>query len=231
VAWRVERFRQSSGFCDADLVAPGPLRRFFRDRPIIGLVAGAVVGLVLVAVLVVFDVDLVLQAYKRSASSTLAAVVIGAAAALATVVAFAWYRRRVGRLGGTARRLLGRAAIVWSGLFVVAFVWTHPRHRDDEFATPLEVAVVSYCLVIVVVAVCLVPVAVLIPARPASHGTRDRIRVWKVDDEEPYFIAYCDCGWVGTAYDVTDPEAREKAFRDARAHGTNVAPDVEQPLG
>ena len=55
----------------------------------IGLVASAVVGLVLVAVLVVFDVGLVLQAYERSASSTLAAVVIGTAAALGTVLAFA----------------------------------------------------------------------------------------------------------------------------------------------
>jgi hypothetical protein len=197
----------------------------------IGIITAAVGCLVLVAVLVVFDAGLVVQAYERSASSTVAAVVIGTAAALGTVLAFAWYRSRVGRLGGTARRALGWAGIVWSGLFVIAFVWTHPRHRDDEFATPLEVAVVSYCLVIVVVAVCLVPFAVLRPARPATHGTRDRIRVWKVDDEEPYFIAYCDCGWVGTAYDVTDPEAQEKAFRDARAHGANVAPYVEHPLG
>ena len=144
---------------------------------------------------------------------------------------FAWYRNRVRSLGHTNRRVLGRAGIVWSALFVVAFVWTHPKHRDDEFATPLEVAIVSYCLIIVVTAVCLLPVAVLGLARPAKHGTGDRIRVWKVDDEEPYFIAYCDCGWVGTACDATDPQAQDKAFRDARAHGTNVAPEVEHPLG
>jgi hypothetical protein len=197
----------------------------------IGLVASAVVGLVLVAVLVVFDAGLVVQAYERSASSTVAAVVIGTAAALGTVLAFAWYRSRVGRLGGTARRVLGWAGIAWAGLFVIAFVWTHPRHRD-EFSTPLEVAVVSYCLIVVLVAVCLLPVAMLGFARPTNYGTRDRIRVWKVDDDdEPYFVAYCDCGWVGTAHDATDLEAQDKAFRDARDHGTNVAPEVEHPLG
>jgi hypothetical protein len=196
----------------------------------IGIIAGAVGCLVLVAVLVVFDVGLVVQAYERSSSSTMAAVVIGTATALGTVLAFAWYRSRVGRLGGTARRALGWAGIAWSGLFVIAFVWTHPRHRD-ELSTPLEVAVVSYCLVVVLVAVCLLPVVVLGLARPTNHGTRDRIRVWTVDDDEPYFVAYCDCGWVGTAHDATDAEAQDKAFRDARDHGTNVAPDVEHPLG
>jgi hypothetical protein len=196
----------------------------------IGLVASAVVGLVLVAVLVVFDAGLVVQAHERSASSTVAAVVIGTAAALGTVFAFAWYRSRVGRLGGTARQALGWAGIAWSGLFVIAFFWTHPRHRD-EFSTPLEVALVSYCLIVVLVAVCLLPVIVLGLARPTHHGTRDRIRVWKVDDEEPYFVAYCDCGWVGNAHDATDLEAQDKAFRAARDHGTNVAPEVEHPLG
>ena len=197
----------------------------------IGLIAGAVGCLVLVAVLVAFDVGLVLQAYERSASSTVAAVVIGTAAALGTVLAFAWYRSGVGRLGGTARRVLGWAGITWSGLFVIAFVWTHPRHRDDAFSTALEVAVVSYCLIVVVVAICLVPFAVLRLARPASHDTNDRVRVWKVDNKEPYLVAYCDCGWVGTAYDATDLEAQGKAFRDARDHGANVAPEVEHPLG
>jgi len=209
----------------------GRVRRFFREHPEIGLAASGVVGLALVAFLVVLDTSLVVRAYERSASSTLAAVVIATVAALGTVVAFAWFRRRVGDIGGSARRVLGWAGIAWAGLFVVAFVWTHPRHRDDEFTTPLEVAVVSYCLIIVITAVAILPVAVLRLARPATHDTNDRIRVWKVDDKEPYFVAYCDCGWVGSAVDATDPHARDKAFRDAREHGTNVAPEVEHPLG
>ena len=84
---------------------------------------------------------------------------------------------------------------------------------------------------IVVVAVCLVPVALLKLSRPRVHHSDDRVRVWEVRDKEPYFVAYCDCGWGGTAFDVTDPHAQDNAFRDARQHGTNVASDVEHPLG
>jgi hypothetical protein len=66
---------------------------------VIGLVVGGIVGLALVVVLVVLDTSLVVQAHERSASSTLAAVVIAVAAALGTVLAFAWYRGHVGDLG------------------------------------------------------------------------------------------------------------------------------------
>ena len=127
---------------------------------------------------------------------------------------------RLGHLRGKLRRILGWAGIAWSALFLVAFVWTHPRHRDDDFATPLEVAAVTYCVIIIVVAVCLVPVALVNLSRPERHNSDDRIRVWEVADKEPYFVAYCDCGWVGTAFDTTDPHAQDKAFRDARDHGT-----------
>ena len=159
------------------------------------------------------------------------AVVLGVGAALGTVLVFAWSRSRLERFRGKPRLLLGWAGIAWAALFVVAFVWTHPRHRDDESVTPLEVAVVTYCLIIVVVAVCLVPVALLRLSRPRVHHSNDQVRVWEVRDKEPYFVAYCDCGWVGTAFDVTDPHAQDNAFRDARGHGPNVASDVEHPLG
>jgi hypothetical protein len=212
-------------------VSPGRVRRFFDERPLIGLIAGGAFGLALVVFVVVADTSLVLQAYERSASSTLVAVVIGTGAALGTVLAFAWYRSRVDRLGSTARRILGWAGIAWAALFVVGFVWTHPRHRDDKLATSLEVAVVSYCLIIVVVAVCLLPVAVLGLSRPKTHDPGNQVRVWEVRDKEPYFVAYCDCGWVSTAYEAAEPDARDNTFRDAREHGTNVAPEVEYPLG
>jgi cytochrome bd-type quinol oxidase subunit 2 len=212
-------------------VFPRRVRRFFDERPLIGLIGGAVIGLALVVFLIVIDTSLVVQAYERSAESTVVAVVIAVGAALATVFAFAWYRSRVGGLGTTARRILGWAGIAWSALFVVGFVWTHPRHRDDASTTPLEVAVVSYCLIIIVVAVCLFPVAVFKLSRPTTHDPDDEVRVWEIRDKEPYFVSYCDCGWVGTAYDSTEPDARDKAFSDARQHGTNIAPGVEYPLG
>ncbi len=210
---------------------PRRVRRFFDERPLIGLIAGGVFGIALVTFLVVADTSLVAQTYERSASSTVVAVVLGAGAALGTVLVFAWSRSRLERFRGKPRLLLGWAGIAWAALFVVAFVWTHPRHRDDESVTPLEVAVVTYCLIIVVVAVCLVPVALLRLSRPRVHHSNDQVRVWEVRDKEPYFVAYCDCGWVGTAFDVTDPHAQDNAFRDARQHGPNVASDVEHPLG
>ena len=210
---------------------PRRVRRFFDERPLIGLIAGGVFGIALVTFLVVADTSLVAQTYEQSASSTVVAVVLGAGAAFGTVLVFAWSRSRLERFRGKPRLLLGWAGIAWAALFVVAFVWTHPRHRDDESVTPLEVAVVTYCLIIVVVAVCLVPVALLRLSRPRVHHSNDQVRVWEVRDKEPYFVAYCDCGWVGTAFDVTDPHAQDNAFRDAREHGPNVASDVEHPLG
>jgi hypothetical protein len=212
-------------------VLPRRVRRFFDERPLIGLIAGGVFGIALVTFLVVADTSLVAQTYERSASSTVVAVVLGAGAALGTVLVFAWSRSRLERFRGKPRLLLGWAGIAWAALFVVAFVWTHPRHRDDDSVTPLEVAVVTYCLIIVVVAVCLVPVALLRLSRPRVHHSNDQVRVCEVRDKEPCFVAYCDCGWVGTAFDVTDPHAQDNAFRDAREHGPNVASDVEHPLG
>ena len=94
-------------------------------------------------------------------------------------------RERIRNLSDLGQRIGYSCFALAVVLFVVAFVWTHPRHRDDAFSTPLEVAVVSYCLIVVVVAICLVPFAVLRLARPASHDTNDRVRVWKVDDKEP----------------------------------------------
>lgn len=208
---------------------PGRVRRVVEYRSLIGFIAGGVVGLALVVFVVVVDVTLLAQAYQRAASSTLPAVAIGTGAAFGTVLAFAWYRSSVGRLGTTARRLLGWAGIAWAVSFLVALVWTHPRNRDDASATPLEIAVVSYCLIIVVTAMCLFPIAVLKLARPPTHKPDDRVRVAELRDKKPYFVAYCDCGWVGEAYDAAALEARDSAFRDAHAHGVNVASDVEQP--
>jgi hypothetical protein len=212
-------------------VPRGRVRRFFDERPLIGLISAAVFGLALVVFMVVADTNLVVRAYDRSASSTLWAAVLGAGAALGTVLAFAWYRGRVGNLGTTARRVLGWTGIAWAALFVVGFMWTHPKHRDDESATPLEVAVVTYSVIVVVVAVCLVPIALRISSRPSKHDPDDQIRVWELRDEQPYFVAYCDCGWVGTAYEAGAPNAQDDAFRDAREHGTNVAAEVERPPG
>jgi hypothetical protein len=113
---------------------------------------------------------------------------------------------------------------------VIAVAWTHPVGRD-ELATPVETAVISYRLFIVVVAVAgFLPVAVIRQAR-STHRPRDRVRVMHVRNKRPYFVPDCDCGLAGTPYDADEPGARDRALRDARAHGTNVASEVEYPLG
>jgi hypothetical protein len=212
-------------------VVSGRTRRGLSDlRSMLGLLAGVLLGTALVVFVMVLDAGLVVRAYERSESSTLPAVVTGAAAALGTVLAIVWYRRRVDQLGGTARRVLGRVGIAWAVSFVVAFFLTHPKGRDDELATPVEVAVICYVLVIVVAAVVVFPFAVRRLARPRGHRPQHRVHVWHVADGEPSFVPACECGWVGGAYDAAEPEARDKAFRDARRHGTNVASDVERAL-
>jgi MFS family permease len=204
-------------------------RRFARARTVIGGVGLVLFGIALVVFLVVSDVQLIDRAVERS-ESALSAVVLGAAGALGTVFGTAWYRWRVDDLGPVLRRALGWVGIAWSVAFVVAFAWTHAVDRDDESPSPAEAGVAAYVLLIILAAVGFLPFAVRMLARPRAHEPHDRVRVWDVQDEEPFFIAYCDCGWVGTAYDATDPDAREKAFRDAHRHGPDVEPEVEQPL-
>src|SRR5262249_31262558 len=46
------------------------------------------------------------------------------------------------------------------------------------------------------------------------------------DDFEPYFVALCECGWVGEPRDT-----REEAFADAREHDPRVEPQVGRPVG
>jgi len=169
-------------------------------------------------------------AYERSEASTLLAVVAGTAAVVGTVIGVVWYRRRVDQLGDTARRALGWFGIAWSVLFVVAFLGTHAGGRDDNDAGPLQAGVVTYLLLIIVAAVALFPILVVRHGRPKPHEPHDLVRVWQVDGKAPFFIAYCDCGWVGAPHEADEPHARDHAFRDARGHGTNVAPEVEDPL-
>jgi hypothetical protein len=195
------------------------------------LIGGVVFGIALFVFVVVIDTQFVGSALEHSESSALPAVVIGVAAALGTVLGVVWYRRRVDDLGKTARRLLGSVGIAWAVAFVIAFFATHPRGRNDEDATALEAGIVSYLLGILIAAAAFLPIALLRFSRPHAHERNDRVRVMHVQDKEPFFVSSCDCGWVGPAYDEADPDAPDKAFRDARAHGANVAPEVERPLG
>ena len=152
--------RLCGGVCHACRVARGGSRRFTEARSLIGLAGTVAFGIALVAFVVVADTALVVRAYQRSASSTLPAIAGGAAAALATVLAFAWYRSAAARLGRSARRNLGRAGLAWGALFIVATLWTHPLGRDEDAVSAPEVAAVTYVVLLVVAAVAVLPLAV-----------------------------------------------------------------------
>jgi hypothetical protein len=43
---------------------------------------------------------------------------------------------------------------------------------------------------------------------------------------EPYFIAICDCGWVGKDFSTS-----ADAFDDARQHSPLVSEEIRRPVG
>jgi hypothetical protein len=202
-----------------------------RVRETTWLVAGTVFGIALFVFVVVLDTQLIASGFERSEPWALPAVLIGVAAALATVLIAIWFSRRANELGRLPRRVMGMAGIAWAVVFVILFFLTHPTGRDEDAASSLEVGAVSYVLAIVVAAVAFLPVAIVRLGRRSVHRPDNRVHVMHVAEKTPFYVASCDCGWVGAAYDETEPAAREKAFREARAHGTNVAPEVERPLG
>jgi O-antigen/teichoic acid export membrane protein len=198
-------------------------------RTIVGLVGVLLVGTAIVVFLVVYDVQFVLHVYERSETSTLVAVIAATAALVGTIVGVVWFKRSEDHVGRRARRVLGRVAIAWSILFLIAFFWTHPMNRDEHLGSPVHAGLVTYVVLVVVVAVALFPYVMFRLSRPKPHRPHDRVRVWRLRDKQPYLVAYCDCGWVGAPHDDDEPHSRDSAFREARAHGTNVAPQVEDP--
>ncbi len=46
------------------------------------------------------------------------------------------------------------------------------------------------------------------------------------DRFEPYFIALCDCGWVGEGFSTS-----AEAFEDARRHSPLVSEEIRRPVG
>jgi hypothetical protein len=65
--------------------------------------------------------------------------------------------------------------------------------------------------------------------RAADGRCAGPAEVWQVRDTgrrpayEPYLVATCECGWVGTAR-PPDPDAERAAFAEARSHTPNVGP-------
>jgi hypothetical protein len=43
---------------------------------------------------------------------------------------------------------------------------------------------------------------------------------------EPYFVAICECGWIGETRGSS-----EEAFKDAYDHDSNVSEEIQRPVG
>jgi hypothetical protein len=49
-------------------------------------------------------------------------------------------------------------------------------------------------------------------------------------DFDPYFVARCECGWLGEARDAQEPHALEAACAEGFGHGAHVEPLVVRML-
>ena len=59
--------------------------------------------------------------------------------------------------------------------------------------------------------------------RVAVYDTRPE----RPGEFEPYFVAICECGWLGDTHETSEP-----AFSEAYAHAPDaVAPEPIRPLG
>jgi hypothetical protein len=64
----------------------------------------------------------------------------------------------------------------------------------------------------------------LLAAPPVVHAVT--VMFSRMDDGDSFFVATCECGWVGDAA-ATEAECRAEALE----HSPNVQPETEYPLG
>lgn len=170
------------------------------------------------------------------------AVLIGVAVGIAVVVAVRMIM---------ARWIRGRAAVVVGTVlflgWLAGFTWLHPRfHQHDvsfNSSARVATAIATDIQLIALGALCLLGAAspqaarrlALRPRAVAALARPHAAEVWHVIDSgpkpsfDPYFVAQCDCTWVGPTR--TGPDAERDAFADARAHTPNVRDAVVNPLG
>ena len=207
----------------------------------------AAVGCLLLAVAgAAFDSIRISRACHLLGSSAVAAAALGAVSVMATAAVFVW----AGKRGARARRGLlwwadWLALAMWIVAVMLAFSVTHARDGSDRLTSDLAVGVTTYT------GACLFALFFyggLRMLRPRGHSrttmadhpigagptgrTHDvsdpnhHAEVWHVavnHNELDYYIAHCDCDWVGAAYDRVDTEAEHSARREANSHSTNVA--------
>ena len=211
------------------------------------------VGVVAIAAaigLAIFDSVRVSHAWRLLGTAAVWATVWGGLSAIATTGLIVWAGKHHAwaRSGGDWRAY--RWAVgVWAVALALAFGTTHSRWRSDQLTSNVAVGLTTYTAAFFVVlffsgglrmlrsrtsnSVPLSDTTVLdyqaLTERTHSFGDPDhQAEVWHVHlgrDEPDYYIAHCDCDWVGTPY-KTEPDCEQSARREANYHSENVADTV-----
>jgi hypothetical protein len=214
-------------------------------------VATALGSMTFGVLLAVLDGVRITQACQRIGRHAVWDLLWGALAMLATAVLLVRAGRtdvwvRTGFWARTFQWTVG----VWCILLCVAFVATHPWGGSNGITSSLAVGI-DVCAGGLLVAGLLaggvstlrpeargMPAALnagaAVPHVGLSHQhsvahSQHHAEVWHVDvsrEDPDYFIAHCDCDWVGAAHIATEPNAEASARHDANGHATTVAPVV-----
>jgi len=190
------------------------------------------------------------QAFQQIGGSALLGLLWGglAAAATATLIIRS-PRTGIWERSGLWARSFRWAVGLWLVVLFFGLVITNPRNGPNDITSGVMVGIAT-CTGALFIAVFLWGgLSLLRPhagSMPKVNTTVDgwqgglshqysvahslhHAEVWHVDvsrDDPDYFIAHCDCDWVGTAHDATEPNAEASARHEANAHAPTVAPLV-----
>jgi len=184
------------------------------------------VGVVAVAAAIslgIFDLDRISQAWRLLGAAAVWATLWGGLSIIATTGLIVWAGKHHAWTRSGARWRAYRWAVgVWAVALVLAFGATHSRWESDQLTSNLSVGVTTYTSALFVLlffssgfrALWPRTSGSLQPSDPAvpdyqaltdrTHDFGDpdhQAEVWHVHlgrDEPDYYIAHCDCDWVGT---------------------------------
>ena len=161
-----------------------------------------------------------------------------AAALVAGGVVFAmfvvWRRDMLAGRRTIARRGFGPAVALVLFAWLGALGWTMNRGRQPHVRTPVGAGTLAFGVELSIVFAAF---SSRLTRRGRSapgdgsagrtHHATDPIEVWHVTgDKLDYYIARCECGWTGRAFDSVQPNAADSALAEAHGHGANVIPKV-----
>ena len=217
-----------------------------RRRAMLGIVS---VGMA--AGLATFDSVRISHAWRLIGGTAKSATVWGGLSMIATAAVIIWAdRRSAWTRDGNIWRAYRWAFVAWAVALMLAFYATHPRWGSDQLTSNLAVGVTTYTAALFSAVFLRIGLQILWPRIARRPRTSDstspdyqtltlrthdfgdphhQAEVWHVHlgrDEPDYYIAHCDCDWVGTPYDKSAPDAEQSARREANSHTAQVAPVV-----